>query len=138
MDFFDLKHTNKLSLRTYSRNYAREDFPTGGTIYSEGAYAMHISYQSATNGRFATLQFLNGDQIQIESRDTYRDTFDLFLPGHPAIIRDDEIKFNWIDPIPDKNEKITVLFHRVVWKKDSQYYPAQSENKANQSKLNAG
>jgi hypothetical protein len=137
--FNQLAHTQQLSNRTYLSKFEREKFPDGGFIYSEGAWKIGLTYgvqSGVTNRPIITVN--DGESFELNdlfiSSDQVRPEAVLWLDGTPEIVRDDILQFNWIN---DQDCTLYVFFHRLVWKKDKQFYPAVSANQEIQNKLNS-
>lgn len=136
--YYNIEHTSKVSLRTYSKYIPSNATEENRKIFSEGAYRISICFtkQRLSSGRcFITISGLefelfpnnNGNMVFVPS-------LALVLDGSIDTVRDDEMSVRFIAPVNDCG--VVILFDRVVWKKDDNYYPAQALDKTALNELN--
>ena len=136
--YYDLKHTSAISLRSYSKIIASIAAEKDRKIISEGAYRIGLIF---TRDRLVVDQCfitINGTEMQLFPTDLgvgiVAPQLILWLEGDVTTVRDDEIICRFVNG--SARSQLIVFYDRVVWKKDSNYYPAQASDKADLNQLN--
>ncbi len=135
----DLAHTSLISLRTYMKIFSGGNTTEKKIISSEGAYRIGLCYARNRLNPTEECWIKFGDvEIKLCPSDLGENilvpAFTLYLDGSVDTVRDDEITFRFVNGTV--RSTLIVLFDRVVWKKDDNYYPATAENKAELAKQN--
>ena len=136
--YYDYSHTSKISLRTYVKIIASTAAETERKVFSEGAYRIGLCYARTrlNTGRcFATI---SGVEFELMPTDfgvgIVVPGLTLYLDGDVTTVRDDEMTFRFENGSAFSN--LIILFDRVVWKKDDNFYPAQAKDKTALNNLN--
>lgn len=136
--YYNLEHTSEISLRTYAKIIPSNSPEKDRKIIAEGAYRIRLCFSS---DRLSVGQcFLTVGAIEFElirtglNNGVFVPVFSLDLGGDVTTVRDDEITCRFIAPVNDCS--LIVLYDRVVWKKDDNFYPAQALTKSKLNELN--
>jgi hypothetical protein len=136
--YYNLKHTSAISLRTYSKVIPSTAAEADRKIISEGAYRIGLIF---TRDRLVTDQcFITIGQTEVQLYPTdlgvgvVAPQLVLWLDGDVTTVRDDEMICRFVNG--SARSQLIVLFDRIVWKKDDNYYPAQALDKADLNALN--
>jgi hypothetical protein len=116
-NFYDIEFLEKRCIRTITKSILRQGNQTG-TIESEGCWAMEIINQSISEILTLTIKgekFILDKALDLDPTApirTYRFA-NLVLPGHPAIVRSDQIGYSW-ESETQNNYSMIIHRHCVV------------------------
>lgn len=123
----DFNHTARISLRTFIKIFDPVNNADGFKILSEGAYRIEFLYTGVEGD--LRMKFNGGDEVSLFGTGLDDNVIDprliWVLPGNPNTVRDDIIDVLW-ESGTSPDSRLIVIFHRVVPKKDDNYYIAQA------------
>lgn len=136
--YYNIEHTSKIALRTYAKYIPSTAAAKDRKIFSEGAYRIGISFtrERLSVGRcFITISGLEFELFpSANGNKVFSPGLALYLEGSVDTVRDDEMLVRFDAPVNDCG--VVILFDRIVWKKDDNFYPSQALNKEDLNKLN--
>lgn len=134
----NFEHTSKISLRTYTKIIPSEAPEESRKIISEGSYRIGLLFSTRVDDP-ATCTLIFGEEKVLliptfTGANVINPQFIFWLDGNVNTVRDDEILVQFTEP--SENSSLIVIYDRIVWKKDDNFYPAQANDKSELDKLN--